>query len=119
MSEVALSPLLPTVTATVCLAAKRVVPVTVAVTVTVRAPPFSVTLSGLAVSVTAVAAASSSVMVIWSLPTVRPETAVEPETDSVSPAPSSIASWVGSSEKVLVPLSLPASTVSVKSSTVP
>ena len=113
-----MSVFLPTVTATVCLAAKRVVPPTVAVTFTVRAPPFSVTLSGLAVSVTAVGAASSSVMVIWSLPTVRPETAVVPETERVSPVPSSIMSWVGSSEKVLVPVSFPASTVSVKSSTV-
>ena len=63
-------------------------------------------------------AASSSVMVISSLPAVRPETAVEPVTERVSPVPSSRASWVGLSEKVLVPVSFPASTVSVKSSTV-
>ena len=50
--------------------------------------------------------------------TVRPETAVVAETETASPLPSSIASWVGSILKVAVPVIEPAAMVSVTSATV-
>ena len=87
-------------------------------TVTVSAPPFSVTESGLAVSVIPEGAASSSSMVKLAAVTVRPETAVVAETETASPLPSSIASWVGSILKVAVPVIEPAAMVSVTSATV-
>ena len=90
--------------------------VTVKLSVAVDPPAPSVTLGA---STDSSGASSSSVIVISSLPTVRPVTVVVPVTDSVSPVPSSRVSWVGVRVKVSVPVSLPASTVSVKPSTVP
>ena len=80
-------------------------------TVTVVAPALSATLSGFAVRVRAVGAASSSVIVISSSVTVRP--AEVPETWIVS-FPSTSASLAGVSVKLPVPLASPAAIVIVK-----
>ena len=87
-------------------------PFTAAVTVTVFAPPFSVTVSGLAVSVIP-GSSSSSVIVIVSFVTVTSEV---PVTSSVS-LPSCSTSFVGVRVKEPVPLSAPIPTVIVNAVT--
>ena len=57
-------------------------------------------------------------MVICVPVTLNPEAVVVPLMLSVSPVPSSIASWVGSMLNPAVPLVAPAAMVSVKSATV-
>ena len=79
------------------------------------APPFSVTVSGLAVRVMPLGAASSSVMVIWSAVTVTPDKV--PSTLIVS-FDSSNASLVGVSVKLFEPLAAPAAISMLRSATV-
>ena len=99
MPAVAVSCRLPTATSTVRALATAV---DVAVTVTVLAPPFSVTLAGLADSVTSGAASSSvSVRVVPVSFALTPSTF--PATAIVS-SPSASVSWVG--VRVNVPVAL-------------
>ena len=103
MPEVAPSALSPTVTETVRLPENVLLSVTVAVTVTVAAPPFSAALDGAALR--SIPAVSSSVSVIVADSTVRPVEA--PLTEIVSSS-STIESSVGVSVNVAVPLVSPA-----------
>ena len=100
-----------TFTATVLVVANLVPPFTVAVTVTVFAPPFSVTVDGLADSVMPVGAASSSVRLNVSEVTVTPDKA--PLTVTVSLV-SSTTSLVGVNTNVADPDAASAAMVMLK-----
>ena len=112
MPEVAVPP--PTDTTTSVAPGRVALPPSVAVTVTVVAPSSSPTEVGDTVSVIDAGAVSSSVSVICALVTVNPSAA--PVTSIVS-SPSAMASWVGVSVNVPVPLAVSLGIVTVKSDT--
>ena len=115
MPSVAASPLSPILTVSAVSAERVVVPGRVAVTVTVVSSAASPALSGLSARVMAPeGAASSSVIVMVSPVTVRPDEV--PATLIVSFA-SSMTSFVGVRVKVFAPLAAPAAIAMVRSAT--
>ena len=112
MPEVAVPP--PTDTVTAVAVRSVALPPSVAVTVTVVPDADSDTEVGDTVSVIDADAVSSSVSVICALVTVNPSAA--PVTSIVS-SPSAMASWVGVSVNVPVPLADSLGIVTVKSDT--